>query len=220
MTPSIFACAAGEGFAEIDIAMGWGSVENARAALEKHWDTFVTESDFRWLASIGINTVRLPIGYWNLGPDFCKGTAFESVSEVYRESWSRVLRAVNLAGVYGLGVLIDLHGAVGSQNGQDHSGVSDGQASLWADEENKQKTIDVLVFLTKQFVRVNNVVGIELLNEPHYVDELEMFCECYVDFIERSPTQPLGQMIEPLMQFELLTPKQQGFRCIFTMGST
>jgi aryl-phospho-beta-D-glucosidase BglC (GH1 family) len=37
------------------------SSPNAREILEKHWDTFITESDFEYIASKGINTVRIPV---------------------------------------------------------------------------------------------------------------------------------------------------------------
>lgn len=181
MTPSVFDCAAGDGVSEIDIAYGWGSATNARSVLERHWDTFISESDFQYLQTAGINTVRLPIGYWNLGPSFCEGTAFAGAADVYKNSWSRVVRAINMAGVYGLGVLVDLHGAVGSQNGQDHSGVSDGEATLFSDPGNMDKTINLLIYLIQQLVRVNNVVGIEILNEPRYVDGLESFYNRAID---------------------------------------
>jgi glucan 1,3-beta-glucosidase len=39
------------------------------------------------------------------------------VRDQYVGAWPRVLRAVSLAEKYGIGVLIDLHGAPGSQNG-------------------------------------------------------------------------------------------------------
>jgi hypothetical protein len=64
--------------------------------------------------SSGINTVRLPIGYWSLGPVYMAGTPFEPVSSVYTNSWPRVVRAVNWAAKYGLGVLVDLHGGESS----------------------------------------------------------------------------------------------------------
>lgn len=176
MTPSLFACASGTQAAEIDIAYGWWSVDNARAVLERHWDTFINETDFQYLASIGINTVRLPIGYWNLGPDFMQATAFESVAQVYRNCWPRIVRAINQAGSAGIGVLIDLHGAVGSQNGQQHSGISDGATNLFNVPSNMDKTIAVLTFLAQNLANVNNVVGIEILNEPQDVDGLPQFC--------------------------------------------
>ncbi|WVF72888.1 hypothetical protein IAT40_007706 [Kwoniella sp. CBS 6097] len=175
MNPSMFTCASGNKQAEFDIANGWGSVDNARQVLERHWDEWITESDFQYLASIGINTVRLPIGYWSLGPVYCQGTAFESVSAAYVNSWPRVVRAINWAEKYGLGVLVDLHGAPGSQNAQAHSGVSDGQQNLFNNPNNIQLTINILTYLTQQLVKVNNVVGIQILNEPSNVDSLPSF---------------------------------------------
>lgn len=175
MSPSVSACANGTRQSELDVAMGWGSQENARAVLEKHWDTWITRADFQHLSSIGINTVRLPIGYWSLGPQWCKGTDFEPVANVYQNSWPRVLRAIQWASEFSIGVLIDLHGAPGSQNGQSHSGISDGRANLFKDPFNMRKTTDILVFLTQQLSAVTNVIGIQLLNEPVNDPGLEAF---------------------------------------------
>lgn len=176
MTPSLFTCAAQPQVSELDIANGWGSLDNARSVLEQHWDTFINQSDFQYLASIGINTVRLPIGYWTLGPDFVQGTPYENVSSVYQNSWSRVVRTINMAAQAGIGVLVDLHGAPGSQNGQQHSGISDGQTNLFDNPWYINKTMDVLSFLIGQLGYVTNVVGIEILNEPQDVATLPDFC--------------------------------------------
>lgn len=176
MTPSLFLCAAGRRISELDIAEGWGSLSNARTVLERHWDTFINQSDFQYLASIGINTVRLPVGYWNLGPSFCQGTPFNDVADVYQNSWSRIVQAIKMAEQAGIGVMVDLHGAVGSQNGQPHSGISDGAVNLFTNETNMQKTIDVLTFLVKNLCLVTNVVGIQILNEPQNVPQLTKFC--------------------------------------------
>ncbi|EJD05843.1 glycoside hydrolase [Fomitiporia mediterranea MF3/22] len=186
MTPSLFRCASGPKSAEIDIATGWGNTTGARAVLEHHWDTFITQSDFQYLASIGINTVRLPIGFWNLGPTYCQGTPFESVAEVYTNSWSRVVRAINWAGEAGIGVLVDLHGAVGSQNGQAHSGVSDGQANFFSNPSNQDATINVLTFLAQQLASVTNVIGIEILNEPNDDESLPNFYDRAIPAIHQA----------------------------------
>jgi aryl-phospho-beta-D-glucosidase BglC (GH1 family) len=180
MTPSLFECASGKQISELDIASGWGSTESARAVLERHWDTFVDQSDFEYLASIGINTVRLPIGYWSLGPYYCQDTIFSAVADVYQNSWSRIVRAINMAGQMGIGVLVDLHGAVGSQNGQPHSGISDGSTNLFAVPSNMDKTIAVLQFLMRQLCNVTNVVGIQILNEPQDVPGLLDFCMLHI----------------------------------------
>jgi aryl-phospho-beta-D-glucosidase BglC (GH1 family) len=178
MTPSVFQCAAGKKYSEIDIAQGWGNTQSARFVLERHWDTFITMDDFKYLASIGINTVRLPIGFWNLPSEYCRDTPYNDVCEVYEQSWPRIVRAINMAARVNIGVLVDLHGAVGSQNGEHHSGVSDGVTGLFGNPQYQDKTIKALLFLTKQLSNVTNVVGIQILNEPKNVPELYGFCGC------------------------------------------
>ncbi|KAG6811324.1 hypothetical protein H0H92_007988 [Tricholoma furcatifolium] len=182
MTPSLFECANEQKLSELDIASGWGSLSNARAVLERHWDTFITQKDFQYLASIGINTVRLPIGYWNLGPSFCQDTPFAAVAEVYQNSWPRIVRTINWAAESGIGVLVDLHGAVGSQNGQPHSGISDGASNMFSNPEYLEKTILVLEYLMCQLDSVTNIVGLQLLNEPNNVPEL---ADVYTRMIKR-----------------------------------
>ncbi|KAJ7632503.1 glycoside hydrolase superfamily [Roridomyces roridus] len=184
MTPSVFACAAGRSASEIDIASG----ANARAILENHWNNFISESDFSDLANMGINTIRLPIGYWSLGPEFCDRTPFGPLSDVYRNSWAYIVRTINLAAEYGLGVLVDLHGAVGSQNGQPHSGISDHQVGLFNSSSNQQKTLDVLAYLTNQLCTVTNIVGIQILNEPVNDPELPKFYSRAIETMRQTST--------------------------------
>ncbi|KAL1749229.1 glycoside hydrolase superfamily [Schizophyllum fasciatum] len=192
MTPSLFTCANGSQSSELDIASGWGSIESAKALLEHHWDTFISAADFEYLASIGINTVRLPIGYWSLGPTFTAGTPFQDVSDVYANSWPRIVRAINMAGEAGIGVLVDMHGAYGSQNGQPHSGVSDGKTQLFGDEGNMARTVDALAFLVQQLKDVTNVVGVQILNEPQNVPGLPAFYDRAIETLRQiSPTFPL-----------------------------
>ncbi|KAF8597905.1 glycoside hydrolase [Ceratobasidium sp. AG-I] len=185
MNPSLFKCASGPKAAELDVATGWGDSKSSRSLLEKHWDTWITEDDFAWLQQTGVNTVRIPIGYWSLGRDYCQGTPFEQVANVYDRSWPRILRAISWAEKYDIGVLVDLHGAPGSQNGQAHSGTSNGQSHLFDDEGNIKRTIDILTYLTKQLVPVSNVVGIQVLNEPNNVVSLPDFYGRVIDTLRK-----------------------------------
>nr|GAT47207.1 glycoside hydrolase [Mycena chlorophos] len=166
MSPSIFPLNA---TSELDVASGWGSTSCASQILENHWATSITEQDLYNLRSIGINSVRIPIGYWTLcgaQAELCDNTAFEPVAAVYTNAWSYLVDLINLAAEYDIGVLVDLHGAPGSQNGQPHSGISDRHTSMFSDSASWDKTIDVLKFLVEQLCEVTNVVGIEVLNEP------------------------------------------------------
>jgi glucan 1,3-beta-glucosidase len=51
MTPSMFACANDPKQAELDVALGWSG--QAAHLLARHWDSFIKEEDFQWLASVG-----------------------------------------------------------------------------------------------------------------------------------------------------------------------
>ncbi|KAK7031542.1 glucan 1,3-beta-glucosidase 3 [Favolaschia claudopus] len=163
-----FASAAPPAQSDLDIARG----ENAKSILEAHWDSWVTESDMVWLAERGINTVRIPIGYYHLcGVDqsVLAGTDFESHHDVFAGAWARVIHAIEIAGQAGLGVLVDLHAAPGKQNGDAHAGTSNPPA-FFKNHRHRQHTIHVLrtlvTHLNAHDPPLTNIVGVELLNEP------------------------------------------------------
>lgn len=45
MDPTLFTCASGNKQAELDVANGWGSVDDVRQVLERHCE-WITEKDF------------------------------------------------------------------------------------------------------------------------------------------------------------------------------
>ncbi|KAK0567076.1 Glucan 1,3-beta-glucosidase 3 [Tilletia horrida] len=173
---SLFSCAVDGKAGELDLLGGWGKsasgVANATAFLEKHWDTWIREDDFAKLAAIGINTVRIPIGHWSVGPFYALNSRFEPWADVYQFSWRYIARAINWAAKYDIGVILDLHGAYGSQNGQSHSGISDGSIDFFQ-PANMKRTTDLLVWMANEISDVTNIVGIQLLNEP--VDRAELW---------------------------------------------
>lgn len=99
---------------ELDFLNAAGSATVAREALEQHWQTFITESDFEWMQSLGINAVRIPIGYWVAGQDYMIGD-FKKYQGVYDSAWARLLTLIDMAGRHNIGVLVDLHGAPGTK---------------------------------------------------------------------------------------------------------
>lgn len=68
----------------------------------------ITEQDMSKIASLGLNTVRIPIGYW----------ACDIVDEPYVQGQVVHLKnALRWAKTYDIDVMVDLHGLPGSQNG-------------------------------------------------------------------------------------------------------
>lgn len=132
---------------------------DAYARLQHHWATFYTESDFAQIAAAGLNHVRIPIGYW----------AFDtSAGEPYvRANQADFLeRAVQWSRNHGLKVIIDLHGAPGSQNGFDNSGRK-GAVNWPNDQSNANRAANVISTIAARFAKYDGTVtSIELLNEP------------------------------------------------------
>lgn len=148
MTPSLF-----DGTEAKD---EYSLMKTAGAAdkLEKHHKTFIVESDFQWLQRNGVNAVRIPVGYWILGdePPYLGGLQYLD--------W-----AFAMAKKYQLQVLLDLHGAPGSQNGKDHSGRI-GDAEWYEQSADRERTKAVLESLLDRYAKKDELWGIELMNEP------------------------------------------------------
>lgn len=129
--------------------------DEAAGLLEIHRQHFITRDDFKWLAEHGLNAVRLPVGYWILEDTEPYIGGIEYVDRAF--AWAREFR---------IQILLDLHGAPGSQNGHDHSGRIGPVA--WTDEANLNQTLGVLEALAKRYGSHSNLWGIELLNEPSW----------------------------------------------------
>ncbi|GMK55779.1 hypothetical protein CspeluHIS016_0208350 [Cutaneotrichosporon spelunceum] len=152
---------------------------NAKALMEHHWDTWITDADWEWIRGRGFNSVRLPIGYYHLAgpyPDVLKGTDYAPYAGVYEGAWQRILSAIDTAGRYGLGVLVDLHAAAGAQNTDGHSGMSHGKVKFW-DKTNLKSTSLALRFLASNLASNPHVVGLEILNEPKNDNRLQGWYE-------------------------------------------
>ncbi|KAI9278702.1 glycoside hydrolase superfamily [Phascolomyces articulosus] len=167
---------------EIDYLEACESREIARDSLEQHWKSYITEQDFEYLASTGINAVRLPIGYWAAADQEDLTGPFKKFQGVYDAAWNYFLIVIHNAAKYNIGVLVDLHGAPGGQNCDSHSGASSGQAQLFTmlGSHNQSITLKVLLKLATTLAPINNVIGLELLNEPQDDASLPGF---YLDVI-------------------------------------
>jgi glucan 1,3-beta-glucosidase len=154
--------------------------DKARGRLERHRETFIRAADFRWIRDCGLNAVRLPVGYWALeGP------------KPYVEYGHMIDFALDQAQKNGLKLLLDLHGAPGSQNGWDHSGR--GGAINWPnDPQNISETLRILETFAQKYGRHPALYGIELLNEPRDVVPLEILQQFYRDAYPR-----LRQHLDP-----------------------
>ncbi|EJD00408.1 exo-beta-1,3-glucanase [Fomitiporia mediterranea MF3/22] len=133
--------------------------QSAQDALKQHWDTFFTEKDFADIAAAGLNHVRVPIGYWAF--DVADDEPFIKGQVPYLK------KAIEWSGKYGLNVVIDLHGAPGSQNGFDNSGRKLDFPTWQLEQQNIDRTNAVLKTISDIFAPQADVANIIApLNEP------------------------------------------------------
>jgi hypothetical protein len=111
--------------AQSDLDVVHGSTP--KDVLQHHWDSWMTEADWKWIAERGINTVRIPvrvfnltekrpttvscpqIGYYHLcamSPSIIKGTEFAPFGDIFEGAWRKITNAIETAHAFGIGVLL------------------------------------------------------------------------------------------------------------------
>ncbi|KAF8931366.1 hypothetical protein BGZ58_007673 [Dissophora ornata] len=154
--------------------------EKAKAYLQKHYSTWVTEDTFKQIRDLGLNHVRIPVGFWALGNLESDEPYVPDLSLDY------LLQGLKWAAKYGIRVMVELHAAPGSQNGWNHSGR--GGKIEWMDgtsegQKNGRRTLEY----TKQLIKLLQGPGMEhvspmygILNEPAiFLLEKERISEWY-----------------------------------------
>lgn len=104
----------------------------------------------------------MQIGYWSIPITSADTNYSTSVSPYIPGAWPYLLRALGWAKEHDIHVILDLHGAPGSQNGYDNSGRR-GSAD-WAQGDNVARTLDLVRFMAAKIGGMIDVL--ELLNEP------------------------------------------------------
>lgn len=132
--------------------------ELAQEYLQSHWDDFYTEDDFEEIANLGLNLVRIPIGYWAFG--LLDDDPYVQGQEQYLD------KAIDWADSHNLKVQVGIHGMPGSQNGFDNSGLSTATPTWLEIPENMDLTYKVVNYVLDKYGNQPTVHSIQLVNEP------------------------------------------------------
>ena len=102
----------GSALSEFDCVAALGQSQ-ANSVWESHWSTWITEADIQEMTSYGLNTIRIPVGYW----------IFEDLvytdSEHFPQGGLAFLEQLcGWATDASMYIIIDLHGAPGAQVAQ------------------------------------------------------------------------------------------------------
>ncbi|GAP88873.2 putative beta- -glucanase [Rosellinia necatrix] len=164
--PNVMGC--GTSASEFDCMRDHYSGSNrdaGNAAFEKHWATWITPATVQSVHDVGLNTIRIPIGYWSY-------TAIvDKASEPFADG-DRMLpyldAVVSKAADLGIYVIIDLHGAPGGQQQDVFTGQNPKPAGFFNDY-NYGRAEKWLAWMANRIhtnPKYRTVGMLEVLNEP------------------------------------------------------
>lgn len=173
-------------FAEEDFRAGIAGNPNLNTyefeeLMDIYRSCFFTEEDFRIIKEeLGLNTIRLPIYYLNIMNE-------DLTLKSEEEAFDYIDWFISKAAEHELYVVLDLHGAPGSQNGYEHSGTSSEVAGLWNSEENIAATVEIWDYISKHYLNTAPELGkwiatYDILNEPTYKVDWVTTKECWEVF--------------------------------------
>ena len=156
MTPSLFSATGASNDAELQQSLGTAAY-NER--LRQHYETFISEDDFRRIAAMGLNAVRIPVPWHAFGA--------QNDRESYISCIDYIDRAVEWAGKYGIGVMLDLATVPGGQGDSNSSPTTPDTPADWHSSANgRTAALEVLGKLAERYGKAESLLGLELLDSP------------------------------------------------------
>jgi endoglucanase len=144
---------------------------DTQAFLTSYQAALITSTDLQQIAADGFNSVRVPFDYRILEDDTAPG--------VYKPAgWALLDQVISEAHDAGLYVILDMHGAPGSQNGNFTSDAAAGQ-QLYTTAAYQTRTMNLWHAIAGRYATDPTVLGYDLLNEPLPGFQLAQFIPLY-----------------------------------------
>ncbi|TMW62433.1 hypothetical protein Poli38472_005051 [Pythium oligandrum] len=160
--------------------------EKGFAQFEQHRATWINETDIQAIAKAGLNTVRVPVGFWIVNDD--SSTTANDITRVYAPGALKYLdRLINEWAVkYNLAVMLSLHAHQGSQNGYDHSAPQVLSTTSWSTSQaNVDNSLQFATFLAARYKDSVAFLGMNLMNEPSYPTDYTVLLGYYKEAYRR-----------------------------------
>ena len=126
---------------------------------ESFLSNFFSDADAAFLASIGVNSVRVPFNYRHLEDDAAPFVIKE-------EGFRRLDRAVEACAANGIFSIIDLHAVPGCQNHHWHSDNATHRALFWEHRQFQDRAVHLWEAIADHYKDQTWVAGYNLMNEP------------------------------------------------------
>ncbi|PLW43559.1 hypothetical protein PCANC_13258 [Puccinia coronata f. sp. avenae] len=152
--------------------------DNAAKTLQEHWSSWLTEADIEKLYQSGINTLRVPLGFWafieTVPPEpYITTGQLDQLEQLCGWAYAR--------DIY---LILDLHGLPGSQNGEQQSGHNTTSPNFF--QPLQQARSDQLVKAVVDWIAgsayYSIISAIEVINEPRpYTTEQRAMLRAFYD---------------------------------------
>lgn len=140
--------------------------EKAAAFWKQYRDSYIAEDDIKFIASVGFNTVRIPL-HWNL--------FMTADGTMTGEGWALLDRVLGWVKEAGLLAIVDLHAAPGGQTGINHDD-GPGYPLMFYVPRDRDLTVKLWQAIAQRYRGNPTILGYDLLNEPiapyHDIDTL------------------------------------------------
>jgi len=165
----------------------------------------INEDDFKFLKSLGINTIRIPFNY----------RLFENDQKPYscmEEGFKEIDRILRLCEQYEIYAILDLHAAAGGQNPDWHSDNAIGESLFWEYANFRKRTISLWKYIAKHYASNRWIAAYDLLNEPVVmIKDRNIINQFFIDLISEIRTVDRNHLlfVEGDMyatQFEMIEP--------------
>lgn len=137
-------------------------------------EAFITEEDIAYLASTGVNTLRLPL-HWKMftdDPYLCFGPA--------EDGFALVDKVAGWCGAHGIRLILDMHCCPGGQTG-DNIDDSVGYPWLFREQDSQDILVDIWKRIASRYRKNPVVLGYDFMNEPvahYFADKEELYVLC------------------------------------------
>lgn len=150
----------------LDKRFGYAERQRLYRLFRQNW---MSARDWDMLEKFGFNVVRLPF-IWNLIEDE------KNPLHLRADAWEFLDEALMQAEQRGIYVILDLHGAVGAQGWEHHSGCG-GKNLYWSTPAYQERTAWLWKQIAARYKDRSVVAGYSLLNEPWGTSEANLALE-------------------------------------------
>lgn len=133
--------------------------EGYRRFFDRFLDDFFGPDDARYLASLGMNTLRVPLNYRHFESD-------DRPFEIVEEGFAPLDRLIRRCAEHGIRTVLDLHALPGAQNQHWHSDNPTHWAQFWNHRHFQDRVVHLWEAIATRYADRPEIAGYNPVNEP------------------------------------------------------